>query len=1744
MTEPNSMLSFTEINFNPFEDLKQIEKTVVINESQREIWLSCIIGGDEASLAYNESISLDLKGSFHFDHFKTAFQKVIRRHEALRSSISANGENLIIYKDFPTELSLEDLSKHDSITRKELLDEFVKAEMIRPFDLQNGPLLRVFVHKLTEQHHYFSLVIHHLIGDGWSLGIILEDLSKLYNAAIKGLPLVLDNGPQISTYAEEQSDFLQTEAFGKIEQFWLNLYKGNVPELNLPIDYPRPATRTYKASRTDHPLPIALISQLKETGAKAGSSLVNTLLSAFEIYLYQLTGQREIVVGLPTAGQSATENFELVGHCVNLLPLKSDIDPSISFIQYLKYRKTAFFDAYEHQQLSFGQLLKKLNVKRDQSRVPLVPVVFNIDMGMDSAVSFEGITHQLISNPRAYETFEIFLNATGSKAHFTLEWTYNTQLFKDSSIQEMTDSFERLLTILADDPDTALNDLLPHHQTATEATAAPAMIWPEKQTMELLYQTASRYADKTAISFKNTRLTYDELNKKSNQLAAFLIEQGIQTGDLIGLSVDRSIEMVVALLGIMKSGAVYLPLDPEFPRERISFMLKDASAKLLLASKRQKGKYLTPAKEILIEELWPQLDRYTQEAPEKIITDTDLCYILYTSGSTGKPKGVKISHGNLLNFLKSMQLRPGITEHDRLLAITTISFDIAGLELFLPLISGAEVVLADSESARDGRLLLSTIEEKGITMMQATPSTWRMMIDSGWQKRFALKALSGGEALPKELSSLLLTRTSELWNMYGPTETTIWSTLKQVTEKDKVLSIGTAIHNTQIYLMDENGRPVPPHATGEIYIGGDGVAQGYLNRTELNAEKFADDPFSKVPAAKFYKTGDIGKLLENGEYQCLGRIDQQVKIRGHRIELGEIENIISTQEGVKQTVVLARGETAADKRLIAYVLLDQEDQKEEEQLAWKDRWDTLYDMGTASTQNIALADQKLDDTLLEHYDNRDDLALQAAEWLNASVERIKEIGAKTIYEIGSGAGQLLFELASETDYYIATDYAQTAISSLNEKLKAKPEQWAHVKAQVAAADDFESIVQRSFDLILIHSVAQYFPNAEYLIRVIQESVKSVKTGGCIFIGDMQGKNSLEMCHAMDHLSHSPDSATLASFKETVSNRVRIEDELVADPGFFYKLPELIPEITGVNIQLRKGKALNETTKYHYDVWLYTGTALQNIKPELDLDWKDLGSIPALEAIITEKAGKTIAIKNIVNSRTAKDHHLLQLMKNAAPELSLKGVKEEVEKTTGGIHPDLFLELAQRFNYRSHIRWTTDGTDGLFEVIFLPESLGLALPAPPFETDPHQDIRHYSRIPFSKKEVVIPAETILKWKENLWKTLPAYMVPEEFVALKEFPLTPNAKIDRNAFPKPNPKKASANVKNALPRTKNEQLISSIWSNALGLEDLKTDDDFFELGGHSLLAVKVMVAIEKETGKRLPLSTLFENSTIEKLAKQLVANQPEESWASLVPIRTTGTKTPLFLIHGGGLNILLFKSISQYLNDDQPVYGIQALGLNKAMEIPGSLKEIAAIHVSEILKADPDGPYSIAGYSLGGFIAFEIARQLKEMGKEIKMLGVMDTNATSTLPADASKEGLGKKIRRQFCKIPFIIKSFMKHPAETIAYQSGVIKRKFTGGYASDQGLENYVFTPYELEIYKVYDKILDDYALIPFDVKVTLFRVEKRLYYLDDQVYLGWDKFAQQGVEIHSVPGDHKTFLYPPYDKKFAGILQRALDQKI
>ena len=586
------------------------------------------------------------------------------------------------------------------------------------------------------------------------------------------------------------------------------------------------------------------------------------------------------------------------------MPLRSEIDGQLSFSAYLKKRRGELFDAYEHQQLSFGHLLKKLGISRDPSRIPLVPVIFNIELGMDDGVNFSGLDFELKSNPRDFETFELFLNIWGSEKELIFEWSYLTELFRPETIRKMMGDLEQLVRTLVATPEIKIKALSGKPNVDDYRLLNDTSLeLPSLAVHELLEQRVLELADKTAIAFNGEELTYAVLNRKANQLANYLVSVGVGPGDFVGLCVSRSTEMLVALLAILKSGAAYLPLDPSYPKDRLALMLDDSGSQFLIANDPKQhvgfsGTFIDLKKSI------KETENLSSALPDVKIELDSPAYLLYTSGSTGKPKGVPVSHRSLVNLLISIGQKPGLDQNDRLLAITTISFDIANVELLLPLVKGATIVMADEETVLDSRILLQKLKDENITILQATPTTWQMLLDAQWEEPLGIKAFCGGEALSQQLALRLLDRCDELWNMYGPTETCIYSIIKRIQREDNGIAIGKPIANTQIYLLDEKNNPVQKGTKGEIAIAGQGVATGYLNRPELTSEKFISIKIDNK-LKRLYKTGDLGILTTNGEIQCFGRIDNQVKIRGRRIELGEIEQAILEFEEIKSAVVLA-----------------------------------------------------------------------------------------------------------------------------------------------------------------------------------------------------------------------------------------------------------------------------------------------------------------------------------------------------------------------------------------------------------------------------------------------------------------------------------------------------------------------------------------------------------------------------------------------------------------------------------------------------------------------------------------------------------------------------------------------------------------------------------------------------------------------------------------------------------------------
>lgn len=1340
MAEKSTLLiAAPEVGFDPFAG-PEIVRLAPITAAQAEIWASCQLGGDDASRAYNESVTLVLTGELSRAALEQAVHTLVQQHEALRTTFSPNGRYLCVLREMSVDVFFQDIAQQTPADQEQLFEAYIKQEALHLFPLAEGPLLKICLIRTADTQYRLVITAHHIICDGWSMGILLQDLGTLYSAYVQNRFPVVPTPVPFSQYAEYQHAFCQSPRHEQTEQFWLTQYQGAVPVLSLPTDFPRPALRTYKSHRLDFPLDNELVAALKQVGLRAGCSFVTTLTAAFEVFLYRLTKQTDIVVGLPAAGQSEAGLARLIGHCVNLLPLRSRPAGTLRFTDFLRQRKTELLDAYEHQNFTFSSLLQRLALARDPARVPLVPVAFNIDMGLTNEVEFHGLEFRLLKNPRAYETFELFLNASGSEQALLLEWSYNTALFRPETIARLMASFERLIREIVRNPASGLQDLPLTDATQLAATYRQlndtAQPFPGSKALhQLISEQARISAHKTAVRFQGRSMSYDELNSRANQLANYLAAQGLQPADVVGVAAERSPEMLVALLAVMKCGAAYLPLDPAYPASRLAFMLTDSEARFVLASAPLP--FPTSAAVVHLPDALAAAAALPAHEPTLAVAGSNLLYVLYTSGSTGKPKGVQVTHSNVVNFLCSMQQEPGISAHDKLLAITTISFDIAGLELYLPLVSGATLVLADAATAKDGPQLLKLMESEQISIMQATPATWRMLLEAGWQQHAPLKALCGGEALPPDLAQSLLTRCDSLWNMYGPTETTIWSSVKQI-GAGETITIGTPIANTQLYVLDEHQQLVEAGGTGELFIGGAGVAAGYRNRPDLTAERFVPDTFSRVPGARLYRTGDLAKLLPTGEVQCLGRLDQQLKVRGYRIEPGEIEQtLLACCSGVRAAVVDVRAVRPGDERLVAYVV-------------------------------------------------------PVATWL----------------------------------------------------------------------------------------------------------------------------------------------------PETTQHRTAI------------------------------------------------------------------------------------------------------------------------------------------------------------------------------------------------------------WKAKLAAQLPAYMVPAEFCVLPALPLTPNGKLDRNALPPINFGQSARPVLGSGPRNANEELVAAIWQDCLGIAEVNIFDDFFELGGHSLIAIQVMTRLQNETGKRLPLATLFEHATVEKLALLLTPEATPVTWDSLVPIKPQGSKTPLYIIHGAGPNVLAFNALSRNLDPEQPVYGLQAKGLNGIDEPLGTVEEMAAHYIAAITAANPHGPYALAGYSFGGIVAYEMAQQLTAAGKPVKLLALFDTNAQLALRRENFWEWVTGKTIKQFQKIPWVVTSLLTQPKLFLKYQQwyfGVWANELLKAIGFPREAAASGFMQDATTIMMKNTDAYRNYTLKPYAGKIDLFKARIKVEFISEPKYFGWKKYVSGGIHIHTIPGDHDTMLLPPHNQEFARVLQSVLD---
>ncbi|MDX1694692.1 MAG: amino acid adenylation domain-containing protein [Ketobacteraceae bacterium] len=899
-------------HFNPFAG-GEILKVSPTTGPQREV-ITCSQLSDEANTAYNEGVIVEFEGAVDAELLERCFQILHKRHDILRATFSRRGDELCLGEEKPFRLTEVDLQSLEPAIRQQKLEDLKRNIAISPMNLEEGPLFFAWLYRMAPEKACLVIAAHHVICDGWSFGLLLNELRELYRTG--GNDESLAPAPSFFDYAEKAE---AAEVTNSDIDYWRSRFRETPPTLDLPLDFPRPLNRTFQAARLDYALDGELVSALPKAAASLKASLVNVVLAGYFTLLHRLTGNTDIIVGLPVAGQAAMSQLKLFGHLVQLLPIPVKLASDISFSELLAQVKQEVLNASEHPNFTFGQLLEQLHVSRH--RVPLINTLFNIDQPMPP-LDFGTCTGYVSSIPRAAEAFELFLNVVPSKGALVIEATYSTALFREDTIRAWLSALETLLESAIREPAQAIGSLplakgIPNVLEEANQTAQPLR---HHRLIDAFREQVALQPDATACISRDISLSYQALDQASSQLAEHLQQTlSLAPGAVVGICCERTEKLLTGILAILKAGASYLPLDPDFPIERLNYMLSDSGAAGLLRDSAAPSLDTGAIPSLDLEESLQQAaDIEPADAEATAAAPEDCAYIIYTSGSTGKPKGVRVPHRAMMNFLESMARTPGCHKNDRLLAITTLSFDISVLELYLPLVTGATTVIADRAQAKEGEQLSELIEKHDITLLQATPSTWRLLLASRWRERSSsqatkLKALCGGEPLPTDLTEQLLPLVAELWNMYGPTETTVWSTCKKISANLPLITVGTPISNTRVYLLDEQQHPVPLSVPGEICIGGTGLSLGYHNRPELNRERFISHP----EFGDLYRTGDLGKLLPTGEIQHLGRMDDQVKLRGYRIELGEIENALVQCPSVAEAAVYLWQLSPSDIRIVA-----------------------------------------------------------------------------------------------------------------------------------------------------------------------------------------------------------------------------------------------------------------------------------------------------------------------------------------------------------------------------------------------------------------------------------------------------------------------------------------------------------------------------------------------------------------------------------------------------------------------------------------------------------------------------------------------------------------------------------------------------------------------------------------------------------------------------------------------------------
>ncbi|MBG1271675.1 non-ribosomal peptide synthetase [Nostoc sp. WHI] len=1447
---------------------------------------------------YNIPLALHLTGSLNKAALEQTFNEIVRRHEALRTTVvMQEGQPVqVINPTLTITLPVIDLRQLPQVEREIQARQLTTQEAQRPFNLSTDSLLRVKLLHLDETQHIILLTMHHIVCDGWSIGVLIQEIAALYTAFASNQPSPLPKLTiQYADFAYWQRQWLQGEVLEKQLSYWQKQLDG-ISMLNLPTDRPRLAVQTYQGARQPLQLSKSLSEALLALGQQEGVTLFIILLAAFQVLLYRYTQQEDIVIGSPIANRNRSEIEGLIGFFVNSLVLRTQLSGNPTFRELLSRVKEVAFGAYAHQDLPFEKLVEELHPERNLNQNPLFQVVFALQNAPMSALELPNLTLSPLPFDTETTRFDLELHLWEPKVQNGL-WAdssegisgfviYSTDLFDDATIARMLGHFQILLEGIVTNPEQRIAQLpllseSELHNLLVEWNNTQ-LDYPQDKCIHQLFESIAEYnPDAIALVFGDKQISYKELNIRSNKLAHHLKKLGVTTEVLVGLCVERSFDMVIGMLGILKAGGAYVPLDPSYPSERLNFMLEDAQVSVLLTHKRWLERLINYSSQIIcLDKDWEIINQEVEDNLTSQVTVDNLAYVIYTSGSTGKPKGVKIEHRGLLNLVFWHQKAFAISPLDRATQICGVGFDACGWEIWPYLSAGASIYFVDDGTRQIPEHLRDWLISKAITItLLPTPLAEKILLLDFPQDAALRILLTGGDRLNQYP---LADHPFHLVNNYGPTENTVVTTSGHISVKNKeslAPVIGGAIANTQVYILDKHLQPVPIGVPGELYISGDGLARGYLNRPDLTAECFIEHSFTNQLKTRLYKTGDLVRYRVDGNIEFLSRLDEQVKIRGYRIELGEIEAVLSQHPVVQQTVVIIH-EDNNEKRLVAYVVPKTEYRNEqdniqlqnEQVLQWQMLYNETYNQPVDSEPKLNIAGWN------SSYTNQPIPTEQMREWVNNQVEQILTLQPKRVLEIGCGTGLILFRIAPHCTKYWGTDFSQVSLNYIQQHLQKQ--EMPQVTLYQQMATDFEKVETAAFDVVILNSVVQYFPTIDYLISVLEGAVKATAPGGFIFIGDVRNLPLLEAFHASVQLYQAEPSLTRFELQQRVQMQMFQETELVIDPAFFTAIKQRFPQINHVQIQLMRGKHHNELTEFRYNVILQiNGETVNNPGNYSMLNWsEDNLTVSAVRQLLIENQPEILSIINIANARVISAVKTAECLSDVEGFKTVGQIRKALQELENfGVEPEDFYVL--NVPYKVDITWSHSSIEGRYDVVFVRQDAVNKKTIFPHSTTYSRPWQFYANNPLQAKAA---RKLVPQLQTYITQKLPEYMMPSAFVVLESLPLTANGKVNRRAL-----KAFHDVIKPQLPenyiapRTSVEQLLVKIFAEVLGLKRVGIYDNFFELGGHSLLATQLVSRVRDILCVELPLRSVFEASTIAQLSK-VVESLKEKNAQSQAPV----------------------------------------------------------------------------------------------------------------------------------------------------------------------------------------------------------------------------------------------------------------------